>query len=82
MKKVIQAVLIIACPVLLFQGCGNRTTKKEIPMNEPLKRTIMKEIWGKVDNKDVFLYSLKNKNGIVVKITNYGGIITSILVPD
>jgi aldose 1-epimerase len=30
----------------------------------------------------VFLYTLKNKNGIVVKITNYGGIITSILTPD
>ena len=42
----------------------------------------MKENWGKVDNEDVFLYTLKNKNGIVVKITNYGGIITSMLVPD
>ena len=51
-------------------------------MNDLLKMSIMKENWGKVDNKDVFLYSLKNKNGIVVKITNYGGILTSILVPD
>jgi aldose 1-epimerase len=85
MKKLIQAVLILACPILLFQGCGNRTVKKEIPMNEPVKpvtTSLMRENWGKVDNKDVFLYTLKNKNGIVVKITNYGGIITSILVPD
>ncbi|MGA3013908.1 MAG: aldose epimerase family protein [Bacteroidales bacterium] len=44
--------------------------------------SIMKENWGKVDNKDVFLYTLKNNNGIVVKITNYGGIVTSILIPD
>lgn len=51
-------------------------------MNDSLKMSIMKENWGKVNNKDVFLYSLKNKNGVVVKITNYGGIITSILVPD
>lgn len=51
-------------------------------MNDSLKMSIMKEKWGKVDNKDVFLYSLKNKSGIVVKITNYGGIITSILAPD
>lgn len=42
----------------------------------------MKENWGNVDNQDVFLYTLKNIDGIVVKITNYGGIITSILVPD
>ncbi|MBN2163980.1 MAG: galactose mutarotase [Pontiellaceae bacterium] len=27
-------------------------------------------------------YTLKNKNGMVVKITNYGAIITSIVVPD
>ncbi len=54
-------------------------------MNEPakpVKTTLMRENWGKVDNKDVFLYTLNNKNGIVVKITNYGGIITSILTPD
>ena len=43
---------------------------------------IMKEPFGKADQKDVYLYTLTNVNGIVVKITNYGGIITSILVPD
>ncbi|MEI7498877.1 MAG: aldose epimerase family protein [Bacteroidota bacterium] len=43
---------------------------------------IMKESFGKADQKEVFLYSLSNSNGIIVKITNYGGIITSILVPD
>jgi aldose 1-epimerase len=42
----------------------------------------MKEKWGRVDDQDVFLYSLENKNGIIVRITNYGGIITSILLPD
>jgi aldose 1-epimerase len=85
MKKLIQSVLILACPLLLFQACENRPVKKEIPMNEPAKptkTTLMRENWGKVDNKDIFLYTLKNKNGIVVKITNYGGIITSILIPD
>lgn len=34
------------------------------------------------DGSAVELFSLTNKNGMVVKITNYGGIITSILVPD
>ena len=45
-------------------------------------REIMKESFGKADGKDVFLYTLTNASGIKVKITNYGGIITSILVPD
>ncbi|GAH94558.1 unnamed protein product, partial [marine sediment metagenome] len=30
----------------------------------------------------VDLYTLKNNNGMIVKITNYGGIVTSLLVPD
>jgi aldose 1-epimerase len=83
MKKLIQSLLVLVFPVLLFQNCGRGTIKKEIEINNPLKKnSIMKENWGTVDNKDVFLYSLENKNGIIVKITNYGGIITSILVPD
>jgi len=42
----------------------------------------MKKNWGKYDDKEVFLYTLTNKNGVSVKISNYGGIITSILAPD
>jgi aldose 1-epimerase len=42
----------------------------------------MKETFGKIDQDEVYLFTLTNNNGIEVKITNYGGIITSILVPD
>ena len=34
------------------------------------------------DGKSVSLYTLTNRNGVVAKITNYGGIVTSISVPD
>ena len=34
------------------------------------------------DFDDIKLYTLKNENGVTVKVTNYGAIITSILVPD
>ncbi len=44
--------------------------------------SVMKEPFGKADQKDVFRYTLTNSSGIEVKITNYGGIITSLLVPD
>ena len=67
MKKIIQSFCFLAIPLLIFQGCGSREIKKQASMNDLLKMSIMKENWGKVDNKDVFLYSLKNKNGIVVK---------------
>ena len=43
---------------------------------------IEKSFWGSVESKDVYLYTLSNKNGTKVNITNYGGIIVSIEVPD
>ena len=44
---------------------------------------IKKELFGKAkDNKEVILFSLHNNNGMTVKITNYGGIITNLSVPD
>jgi aldose 1-epimerase len=38
--------------------------------------------FGEADGKPVFLYTLKNKAGMEVTITNFGGTITSIKVPD
>jgi aldose 1-epimerase len=38
--------------------------------------------YGKFENKDVLQYTLTNAKGVVVKIINYGGIITDIMVPD
>ncbi len=43
---------------------------------------IAAEKWGAVDGKEVFQFTLTNKNGIEVKIINYGGAITSIKAPD
>ncbi|HEX6047320.1 MAG TPA: aldose epimerase family protein [Pyrinomonadaceae bacterium] len=34
------------------------------------------------EGEDVYLYTLSNKNGVAVSITNYGGAITSIMAPD
>ena len=34
------------------------------------------------DGKKVDIYTLTNANGCVVKITNYGGIVVSLTVPD
>lgn len=44
---------------------------------------IKKENFGKLDDgRTADLYTLENKKGIKVKITNYGGIIVSLNVPD
>lgn len=43
----------------------------------------MKTVFGKSQSgKEVYLYTLKNKNGVEIQITNYGGIVHSLLVPD
>ena len=44
--------------------------------------TITVEPFGRVDDKPVNLYTLTNKNGMRVKITNYGAIVTSIETAD
>jgi aldose 1-epimerase len=38
--------------------------------------------YGQIDGKSVFLYTLKNKNGVEAQITNYGGIVVALKVPD
>lgn len=47
-----------------------------------VKTTVSQQDWGTVDDKPVYLYTLTNKNGVMVKITNYGGIITELYAPD
>jgi aldose 1-epimerase len=44
--------------------------------------TITRQPWGAVDGQSVYLYTLTNSHGMRVRITNYGGIIQSIDVPD
>ena len=44
---------------------------------------IIKSKFGTLPNgKDVFQYTLTNANGMIVKVINYGGIVTSIIIPD
>ncbi len=44
--------------------------------------TISKQTWGFAHGQTVDLYTLHNSNGMIVKITNYGGVVQSIWVPD
>src|SRR5437667_10509982 len=44
--------------------------------------SVQKEDFGKADGKRVELYTLTNSHGVEVKITTYGGIVTSLKVPD
>ncbi len=43
---------------------------------------ISRTSWGTFNGQEVWLYTFTNKQGAQVKITNYGGIITSWITPD
>ena len=49
---------------------------------QPSKKIHMEPFGKTPDGAQVYLYTLTNGSGMEVKITNYGGIVTSIKVPD
>tara|TARA_R100000908_G_scaffold64032_1_gene46601 strand:- start:15633 stop:16763 length:1131 start_codon:yes stop_codon:yes gene_type:complete len=62
--------LLLLVVGLLSASCTNKTQSNE-------------KVFGEMeDGRTAHIYTLKNSNGMEVKITNYGGIITSVLAPD
>ncbi len=78
MKHIVYFILATG----VFFSCNSGNHQANEANKEEPAMSIKKEPFGKVDNKEVYLFTLKNKNGMTVKITNYGGIVTSISVPD
>ncbi len=66
--------------ILLFTCTSDQTNSKKMQNDDSL--SFLKTPFGTTPDGEVELFSLKNKNGMEVKVTNYGGIITSIIVPD
>src|SRR5665647_3741883 len=42
----------------------------------------IKKDFGTLDGKKVYLFTIKNSKGMVAEITNYGGTLVSLKVPD
>src|SRR5687767_12103755 len=63
-------------------GCANES-REDAKAGGGGKAGIVKSDFGKTkEGEAVDLYTLTNKNGLVAKITNYGGIVTELHVPD
>ena len=60
----------------IFTSCMNKTT------NNASKPGITKQAWDSVGKQAVDLYTLTNKNGVEIKISNYGGKVTSWITKD
>ena len=61
----------MASTIVLLSSCGD---KKAAP--------ITKASWGTAHGQEVFLYTLTNQSGAYVKISDFGGIVQAIAVPD
>ena len=79
---------LIYCSLLLLVACNNETAADKKPDQvstfaadkQPLPSAAAFK--GEVNGKKTDLYFLKNKNGMQAAITNYGGRLVSLLVPD
>lgn len=83
MKKLTKSLLGIAIVAFALCSCGGQ--KKQETASEPALTAsgLNPEKFVKnIEGKNTALYTLTNKNGVEVCITNFGGRIVSILVPD
>ncbi|MCD4697161.1 MAG: galactose mutarotase [Bacteroidales bacterium] len=77
MNKIIYLLVSTA----IFVSCQNTTQQAE-KKTKSAKMEITKEHFGNIGGENIYLYTLTNPSGFSVQITNYGGIVTSILTPD
>ena len=71
-------ICIAAFFAILLSSCNNNQTTEKME----IKKGVTKVAWGNVDGKNVSLYTLTNRNGEQVKISNYGATVTSWVSPD
>jgi aldose 1-epimerase len=69
--------LALAALLLVSAGCTTRNTPGESSMTR-----LQEQNWGTVDGKPVKLFTLTNRKGTIVKVINYGLIITDIQTAD
>ena len=67
------ALIVVICLV----SCGGSSQGTKVP-----KAGIVKEEFGQFKGQPVELYTLTNNNGVVMKVTTYGGTITELHIPD
>ena len=69
--------LALAALMMMGTGCGTVSQPKEKTMTR-----LQEQSWGTVDGKAVKLFTLTNRKGTIVKVTNYGLIFTDIQTAD
>jgi len=74
--------IMLTLAAVFIAACKEPSVQEKKNQAMQYKPGIDRTSFGKIDGKSVMLYTIINKNGLTVKITNYGGIVTSLMVPD
>jgi aldose 1-epimerase len=79
-------MVAMAASIVVYSACNNSETKPvdiTTPVSSPTHTASMNEQpYGKIDSTQIIKYTLSNAKGMKVKILNYGGTVTNIMVPD
>jgi aldose 1-epimerase len=79
-------IIIQAGILLTLAACKGNTTTQTTTMTDTTVTTTTSSLASgfeqTIDGKQIHLFTLKNKNGIEAKITNYGGRLVSLRIPD
>ncbi len=76
-------ISLIASLVILISGCNSGKKGSATADQKNPKCNVEKSLFGMTPEGDsVLLFTMTNEQGIIAKITNYGGIITEIHTPD
>ncbi|WAJ71836.1 aldose epimerase family protein [Catenovulum adriaticum] len=70
-------------------GCGqaNQSIEQQAKQNpQPAQKDqqpiVDVKVWGETNGKQINLYTIKNKNGMSVSVSNWGAYVQSLIVPD
>ncbi len=81
--KFFNAIISSLILALTLSSCKQEGTAEKKNQTAKMNSLVQKQAWGQLaDGSPVDLYTLTNKNGLVAQITNYGGIVVSLMTPD
>jgi aldose 1-epimerase len=81
--RLLQGFYLLLVLALSVSGCAGRSDSDASANDAKPDEFVTRESFGTLpDGKEVYLFTITNGKGFKLKATNYGGIITSIIVPD
>ena len=79
----LKTFITLAVGIVFLQSCTSKKTESNQTTDSLTVNKIKKTVFGTLpDGRVADQYTLKNANGMEVKISNYGGVITHLTAPD